>query len=99
MNKFTTTTVGENRAGSFTATLMLAAVIAVMAGAKTAKAWDQQATEDEMNSELVYRPAPGHGAPVLHQVPSGAFARANSHEHGFGSGVAIPQHDFQLEGR
>ena len=82
---------------SFAAALTIAAIIASMVGAKTAKAWDQQATEAQMSAELSYR-AGGHDlVPVDHVT--GAYASANAYHRGFRSGVAGPLPDFQLEGR
>ena len=59
---------------------LLAAVMAVMAGAKTAKAWDQQATGEQMNYELNYRALQAGNA--ARQYPSGAYASANPHPRG-----------------
>jgi hypothetical protein len=102
----------ETHAGSFTAAVTLAAMIGLMAGAKTAKAWDQQATGEQMNYELSYRALQGGNAP--RQYPSGAYASANPHPRGptyrgsaeeF-SGTSVPYdpdgpgyNDFQLQGR
>jgi hypothetical protein len=98
--------------GSFATALTLAAVIAVMAGAKTAKAWDQQATGEQMNYELSYRALQGANAPRQHT--SGAYASANPHprwstyrgspEESFGTSVPYdPEgpgyNDFQMQGR
>ena len=102
----------ETHAGSFAAALTLAAMIAMMAGAKTAKAWDQQATGEQMNYELSYRALQGANAPRLHT--SGAYASANPHPRGstyrgspeesFGTSVPYdPEgpgyNDFQMQGR
>jgi hypothetical protein len=102
----------ETHAGSFAAALTLAAMIALMAGAKTAKAWDQQATGEQMNYELSYRVLQGGNA--VRQHPSGAYASANPHpggstyrgspEESFGTSVPYdPEgpgyNDFQMQGR
>jgi hypothetical protein len=99
-------------AGSFAAALTLAAVIAVMAGAKTAKAWDHRATGEQMNYELNYQALRANNAP--RQYPSGAYASANSQPRGSayrGSreerlGTSVPYdpdgpgyNDFQMQGR
>jgi hypothetical protein len=99
-------------AGSAAAALTLAAVIALMAGAKTAKAWDQQATDDQMSYELSYRALQAGNAP--RHTPSGAYASANPHlrgstHHGrseasFGTSVPYDPdgpayNDFQMQGR
>ena len=96
-NSLTVTGRGARKA-SFAAALTIAAIIASMTGAKTAKAWDQQATEAQMSTELSYRATAGHDLVPL-DYPSGAYASANSYHHGFRSGVSVPQPDFQLEGR
>ena len=58
----------STRAGAFTAMLAIIGVTAVMASAKTARAWDQHASEatvdDEMNRQIagqgyVVAPRPG----------------------------------------
>ena len=86
--------------GTLAAALTVAAVIALTAGATTAKAWDQQATEAEMSTELTYR--------VLgpHHYSSGPYASANPRERGFGGGTSVPyaadapaDSAFQLQGR
>jgi len=97
MNKLITTTARKTFARSFAAALAVAAITAVMAGATTAKAWDQQATEAQMDNELSYRATQGNGYSVILQYPSGAYARANSPAHI--RGIRAPQRDFQLEGR
>ena len=96
MNKLITTTSRKTLARSFTIMLALAAMTAVTAGVSTARAWDQQATEAQMDNELNQRAAGGY-APHL----SGAYASAHSSAHFRGIGGAIPtrQRDFQLEGR
>ena len=110
----TSRTIAARRphAGSFTATLTLAAVIAVMAGAKSAKAWDQQATGEQMSYELSYRALQASNAP--RHIPSGAYASANpqprgsahrgSSEESFGTSVPYDPdgpgyNDFQMQGR
>jgi hypothetical protein len=86
------------RSGAFVAALTVAATLALMVGAKTAKASDQQATEAQMSDELSYRAAQGNGI-LMRQYPSGAFASTRSHAHGDGSRSTLQQRDFQLEGR
>lgn len=98
MNTAATVTAQKPHIGSFFTALTIAALIATMVGAKSAKAWDQQATEAQMSSELSYRATGGHDlVPVDHL--SGAYASANAYHRGFRSGVAGPLPDFQLEGR
>jgi hypothetical protein len=97
-------------AGSFFTALTLAAMLATMAGAKSAKAWDQQATGEQMNYELSRRALNGGTA---HQ-DFGAYASANpqqrgfihrgSHEASFGTSVPYDAggpaaNDFQLQGK
>ena len=41
--------------GSFAAALTVAAILGLTAGAKTARAWEQQVTDAEMSSKLSYR--------------------------------------------
>ena len=96
MNSFITNRF--NTARSFTAALAIAA-ITPLAGANTAKAWDQQATEAQMDNEDNYRAAGAYGYSVVPRHPSGAYNRANSRWHSRGNDVAAPQRDFQLEGR
>ncbi len=60
MNKLITTTSRKTLARSFTAMLALAAMTAVTAGVSTARAWDQQATEAQMDNELNQRAAGGY---------------------------------------
>ncbi len=110
----TSRTIAARRphAGSFVTTLTLAAVIATMAGAKTAKAWDQQATGEQMSYELNYHALQGGNA--AHQYPAGAYASANpllrgpiyrgGAEASFGTSVpydpAGPSYNyFQMQGR
>jgi hypothetical protein len=88
----------EARAGSFTAALMVAAMLALMAAAKTAKASDQQATETQIAAELSYRAVQADNI-AAREYPSDAYAQAISHQRGFGSGTTVPDRDFQLEGR
>jgi hypothetical protein len=77
---------------SIAATLTVAAILGLAAGAKTAKAWDQQASEAAMSSELSHRAAqvaaPRHAG-------TGAYASAHADQRGSGGS----QRDFQLEGR
>ena len=91
-----TMTTRTTRTQSLAAALTVAALIASMAGAKTARAWDQQATDDQMSTELSYRAA--HGLVSRHQQ-SGPYASARSDAHDVGTGVAVSARDFQLEGR
>jgi hypothetical protein len=76
------------------AALTVAAILGLAAGAKTAKAWDQQATDAAMSSELSHRAA--QGLAPRHSW-SGAYASAHSYQRGVGSGIG--RRDFQLEGR
>ena len=109
----TSRTIAARRthAGSFAAALTLAAMIATMAGATTAKAWDQQSTGDQMNYELSYRVLQGGNA--AHQG-FGTYASANPHPRGsayrgsreesFGTSVPYDPdgpaaNDFQLQGK
>jgi len=81
---------------SIAATLTVAAILGLSAGAKTAKAWDQQASEaamsSQLSSELSHRAAqvaaPRHAA-------TGAYASAHAEQRGSGGA----QRDFHLEGR
>jgi uncharacterized membrane protein len=110
MKTLRTMTARGTRAGSFAA-LTLAAVLALMAGAKTAKAWDQQATDAQMSTELSYRVV--HGQTVDRNA-SGPYASANSHRRGstyrgsaeesFGTSVPYDadgpaNNDFQMQGK
>ena len=109
----TSRTIAARRthAGTFATALTLAAIIATMAGARTAKAWDQQATGDQMNYELSYRALQGGNA--SHEY-FGAYASANPHPRGsihrgsseqfFGTSVPYDPdgpaaNDFQLQGK
>jgi hypothetical protein len=96
MNKLITTTSRKMLARSFTAMLALATMTAVTAGVSTARAWDQQATEAQMDNELNQRAAGGYARHL-----SGPYASAHSSAHFRGIGGAVParQRDFQLEGR
>jgi hypothetical protein len=98
MTNSLTVTSGGTRKISFAAALTIAAIIASMTGAKTAKAWDQQATEAQMSAELSYRATGGHDLVPL-DYPSGPYASAEAYRHGHRFGGWVPQHDFQLEGR
>jgi hypothetical protein len=77
---------------SFAATLTVAAILGLAAGASTAKAWDQQASDAAMSTELSHRAAQGF---VPRHASSGAYASAHSNRRGAGGA----QRDFQLEGR
>jgi hypothetical protein len=101
MNKLITTTARKTFAPSFVAVLALAAVTAVTAGVSTAKAWDQQATEAQMDNELNYGVNGGYGYSAHARHLSGAYASARSRAHFRGNGGSVPtwQRDFQLEGR
>src|SRR5712671_6054750 len=96
MNKLITTPARKTLARSFTAMLAVAAMTAVTAGVNTAKAWDQQATEAQMDNELNYRGAGGYSRHL-----SGPYASTRSPTHFRGIDVGRPtsQRDFQLEGR
>jgi hypothetical protein len=98
MNKLITATARKTPARSFTAVLAVAAMT-VLAGANTAKAWDQQATEAQMDNELNYRAAGGYAYAASSRHRSGAYASAHSPAHIRGFGVAAPQRDFQMGGR
>ncbi len=98
MNKLIGAIARKTFTRSFTAALAIAA-ITPLAGANTAKAWDQQATEAQMDNEDNYRGAGAYGYSVVPRHPPGAYASANSRWHIRGNGVAAPQRDFQLEGR
>ena len=76
------------------------AMTALIAGATSAKAWDQQATDAQMDNELNYGAA-GYPGLFNPQPRSGAYAsaRPSAHIHGIGGGFPAPEHDFQLEGR
>ena len=94
MNKLITTTSRKTLARSFTAMLALAAMTAVTAGVSTARAWDRQATEAQMDDELNQQAAGGYARHL-----SGPYASAHSSAHFRGIGGATRQRDFQLEGR
>jgi hypothetical protein len=79
---------------SFAAAFTVAAMLGLAAGAKTANAWDRQATDAAMSTEINNRAA--QGLAPRHDV-SGAYASAHSHQRGADAGVA--RRDFQLEGR
>ena len=101
MNKLITTTTRKTLARSFAAALALAAITAVTAGVSTANAWDQQATEAQMDNELNYGVNGGYGYSAHARDLSGAYASARSRAHIRGNGGSAPawQRDFQLEGR
>jgi hypothetical protein len=84
-------TVSAAYTNSFAATMTVAAILGLAAGAKTAKAWDQQATDAAMSTELSHRAAQGF---VPRHSSSGAYASAHSDQRGGGA-----QRDVQLEGR
>jgi len=96
MNKLITATARKTLGRSFTAMLAVAAVTTVMAGVTTAKAWDQQATEAQMDNELNHG---GYGYSATSRHLSGPYASAHSPAHIRSFGAAAPQRDFQLEGR
>jgi hypothetical protein len=98
MTKLTRTTDTKTFARSFTAALAVAAMT-VLAGANTAKAWDQQATEAQMDNEDNYRALGAYGHSAVPRHLSGAFASAHSQSHIRDFGDVVPQRDFQLEGR
>jgi hypothetical protein len=98
MTNSLTLTARGTRTASFAAALTIAAIIASMTGAKTAKAWDQQATEAQMSTELSHHATGGHDLVPL-DYPSGAYASVDSYHRGIRSGVSVPLPDFQLEGR
>jgi len=79
---------------SFAATMTVAAILGLAAGPSTARAWDRQASEAAMSSELSHRPAQ---AVAPRHALSGAYASAHSDARGAASGGS--QRDFQLEGR
>jgi hypothetical protein len=85
---------------SLAAALAVAALTTLVAGATPAKAWDQQATEAQMDNELNYATA-GYPGPFNPQPRSGAYAsaRPSAHIRGIGGGFPALEHDFQLEGR
>ena len=97
--------------GSFFTALTLAAMLATMAGATSAEAWDQQATGEQMTYELSHRVLDGGTA--AHR-DLGAYASANpqprgvihrrSPEASFGTSVPYDAdgpaaNDFQLQGK
>jgi hypothetical protein len=92
MKTVSTATVPAMYTNSFAATLTVAAILGLAAGASTAKAWDQQATDAGMSPELSHRAAQGV---VPRHDSSGAHASAHSYQRGADSA----QRDFQLEGR
>jgi hypothetical protein len=76
-------TVSAAYTNSFAATMTVAAILGLAAGAKTARAWDQQATDAAMSTELSHRAAQGF---VPRHSSSGAYASAHSDQRGGGSG-------------
>ena len=74
MTQFMTKVGRATRTGAFTATLAIIGVTAAMAGVKTARAFDQQASEaaadDEMN-----RQAAGQGHAIVARLGPYASAR------------------------
>jgi hypothetical protein len=76
-------TVSAAYTNSFAATMTVAAILGLAAGAKTAKAWDQQASDAAMSTELSHRAAQGF---VPRHSSSGAYASAHSDQRGGGSG-------------
>ena len=98
MNKLITATARKTLGRSFTAALAIAAMT-VLAGANTAKAWDQQATEAQMDNEINHRAADGYAYSAGSRHLSGAYAGTHSPAHIRGFDVAVPQRDFQLGGR
>ena len=96
MNKLITTTSRKTLARSFTAMLALAAMTAVTAGVSTARAWDQQATEAQMDNELNYRGAGGYSRHL-----SGAYASSAEATHVPVSMGWVPAelNDVQMYGR
>jgi hypothetical protein len=79
---------------SFAATMTIAAILGLAAGPTTARAWDRQASEAAMNSELSHRAAQ---AVAPRHAWSGAYDSAHSDARGTASGGA--QRDFKVEGR
>ena len=98
MNKLITATARKTLARSFAAVLAVAAMT-VLAGASTAKAWDQQATEAQMDNELNHRAAGGYAYSADSRHLSGAYASAHSPAPIRDFGAAFPQRDYQLGGR
>jgi hypothetical protein len=97
MNKLITTTARKTLSGSFAAMLAVAAMTTLTAGATPAKAWDQQATGAEMDSELSHTATGDYAYAPRHR--SGPYARAYAPAHTYSDGVGGSQRDFQLEGR
>jgi hypothetical protein len=91
MKTVSTATVPAMYTNPFAATLTVAAILGLAAGASTARAWDQQATDAGMSPELSHRAAQG----ASRHDSSGAHASAHSYQRGGDSA----QRDFQLEGR
>jgi hypothetical protein len=98
MNKLITATAPKTLGRSFAAMLAVAAMT-VLAGANTAKAWDQQATEAQMDNEINHHVAGGYAYAASSRHVSGAYASAHAPAHIRGFGVAGPQRDFQMGGR
>ena len=87
-------TVSATNTNSFAATMTVAAILGLAAGASTARAWDQQATDAGMSTEPSHRAAQGF-AP--RHTSSGAYAIAHSHQRAGGAGG--DQRHLQLDGR
>jgi hypothetical protein len=74
MTQFMTKLGRATRAGAFTAMLAIVGVTAVMAGVKTARAWDRQASEATLDDEM-NRQSTGQGYAVAQRPGSYASAR------------------------
>jgi hypothetical protein len=98
MTKLIRTTDRKTFARSFTAALAVAAMT-VLAGANAARAWDQQASEAQMDNEQNYIAPGAYSYSVVPRDQSGPYASAHSPAHIRSFGVVVPQRDFQLEGR
>jgi hypothetical protein len=96
MNQLSTGTVRKTLPRSNTIMLTVAVMTALIAGAKTAKAWDQHATEVQKTEQLGQGAGRAYGYAVHPQGRSGPYDSVIR-----GNGVGIPggQRDFQLEGR
>jgi len=78
------------RAGAFTAMLAIIGVTAVMAGVKTARAWDRQASEATVDDEM-NRQAAGQGHAVAPRPGPYASVRRDRHM----ETAAATRKDFQ----